>query len=221
MTGLHIDSVRKSYKERVILSDIYLKCDKGEIVGLLGRNGTGKSTLLKIIFGSEKADNKFVRVGDKIIRSISDGRRLINYLPQGNFLPNGVRIRKLIELFLAPNMRNQVLEHDYIRPLLNTKNDELSGGEKRIVEILLLIHSNAEFILLDEPFNGLSPKLRDYICEYIKELSSIKGFIISDHDYFNIINLSDRLVLLKDGYLKEVHNEKELVELGYLSKNHL
>jgi len=221
MKTLHIDSVRKTYQNKVILSDIYLACKTGEIVGLLGRNGSGKSTLLKIIFGSERADNKFVRVGNRIIRNISVGRNLVNYLPQENFLPRGVRIRTLFELFLSSKRNKHILEHDYVQPLLNKKNDELSGGEKRIVEILMLIHSNADFILLDEPFNGLSPKLRDYICEYIKLLAPTKGFIISDHDYTNIINLSDRIVVLKDGYLREIKDKAELVELGYLLKSHL
>ncbi|MDG1571142.1 ATP-binding cassette domain-containing protein [Robiginitalea sp. M366] len=220
MKTLHVDSIRKSFQNRVILSDIYLTCNQGEIVGLLGRNGMGKSTLLKIIFGSEKADQKFVRAGSRIVRNITDGRKLINYLPQENFMPNGVRIQKLIDLFLEPQHRQGILEHDYIKPLLYKKNGDLSGGERRIVEILLLLHSKADFLLLDEPFNGLSPVLRDYICEYIRQLTPQKGIIISDHDYVNIIKLSDRMLLLKDGHLREVKAHTELVELGYLPKSH-
>lgn len=78
MSELHIDSITKSYNNKVILSDIFISCQKGEIKGLIGRNGSGKSTLLKIVFGTEKADFKFVRIGNKIIRNISDGRNLIN-----------------------------------------------------------------------------------------------------------------------------------------------
>jgi len=218
MNTLHIDSVSKSYDNKTILSDIYLTCKKGEIVGLIGRNGSGKSTLLKIVFGIEKCENKFVQIGDKVINNIASGRTLINYLPQDNFLPNNIKIKSLINLFLPKENRSELITNDYIIPLLHKKNQELSGGEKRIVEILLIVHSNAEFILLDEPFNGVSPIIRSYIINYIRKMKSSKGYIITDHDYENVLNLADKIMFLKDGNLKEISNRKELVDLGYLSQ---
>jgi ABC-type multidrug transport system ATPase subunit len=218
MSKLHIDSVTKSYNNKVILSDVFISCKKGEIKGLIGRNGSGKSTLLKIVFGTEKPDSKFVRVGNKVIKNISDGRNLINYLPQDNFLPNNISIKTLINLFLQRESRNILFENEYIKPLLNKKNQDLSGGEKRIVEILLIIHSNAEYILLDEPFNGVSPIVREYIIENIKKMKSSKGYIITDHDYENVINLADSIFYLQNGFLKEINDKSELVELGYLTK---
>ncbi len=218
MSKLHIDSVTKSYDNKVILSDIFISCKKGEIKGLIGRNGSGKSTFLKIVFGAEKAETKFVRIGDKIIRNITDGRNLINYLPQDNFLPNNISIKSLINLFLQKENRKIVLENEYVKPLLNKKNQDLSGGEKRIIEILLIIHSKAKFILLDEPFNGVSPIVRDYIIEYIRKMKSSKGYIITDHDYENVINLADSIGYLQNGFLKEIKDKSELVELGYMSK---
>lgn len=219
MNILHIDSVTKSYGDKIILSDVFLSCKIGEIKGLIGRNGSGKSTLLKIVFGTEKAEFKFVRIGNKIIVNISDGRNLINYLPQDNFLPNNISVKLLINLFLDKYNRKIVSDNEYIRPLLRKKNQHLSGGEKRIVEILLIVHSNAEYILLDEPFNGVSPIMRDYIIEYIKKMKSSKGFIITDHDYENVLNLADKIAYLQNGFLKEINNKSELVELGYLTKN--
>ncbi len=216
---LHVDSVTKSYNGKVLLSDIYISCKKGEIKGLVGRNGSGKSTLLKIIFGTEKADNKFVRVGNKQIRNISDGRNLINYLPQDNFLPDNVSIKTLINLFLQKENRQIVVENEFIKPLLNKKNQELSGGEKRIIEILFVIHSNAEYILLDEPFNGVSPIIKEYIIKYIQGMKTTKGYIITDHDYENIIQLADSIVFLQNGFLKEIKEKRELINLGYLTKN--
>ncbi len=169
MSKLHIDSVTKSYNNKIILSDIFVSCEKGGIKGLIGRNGSGKSTLLKIVFGTEKPESKFIRIGNKVIKNISDGRNLINYLPQNNFLPNNISIKSLINLFLEKENRKIVLENENVKPLLNKKNQDLSGGERRIIEILLIIHSNAKFILLDEPFNGVSPVVKDYIIEYIKK----------------------------------------------------
>ena len=221
MNTLHIDSVNKSFDNKKILSDIFFSCIKGKITGLVGRNGCGKSTLLKIIFGIETAQNKFILAGNKKINNLSDSRGVINYLPQENFLPNNVKIKTLINLFIDKKNRSVLIENIYIKPLLNKQNQELSGGEKRILEILLIIHSNVEFILLDEPFNGVSPIVKDYIINYLKEMKSLKGFIITDHDYESVINLADNIVFLKDGILKEIKKPGELVELGYLTKKHL
>ncbi|KZS40606.1 ABC transporter ATP-binding protein [Aquimarina aggregata] len=218
MSKLHIDSLTKSYNNKIILSDVFISCKKGEIKGLIGLNGSGKSTLLKIIYGAEKADSKFVRVGNKIIKNVYDGRNLISYLPQDSFLPNNISIKSLINLFLQKENRPIVIENEYVKPLLNKKNQDLSGGEKRIIEILLTIHSNAKYILLDEPFNGVSPIIKDYIIEYIKKMKLLKGYIVTDHDYENVINLADKIVYLQNGYLKEINDKKELVELGYMSK---
>ena len=217
MSRLHVDSVTKSYNNKTILSDVFLSCQKGEIKGLIGRNGSGKSTLLKIIFGSEKAEYKFVRIGEKVIKNVSDGRKLINYLPQDNFLPNNLTIRKITSLFLDYESRIEMLNNEYLKPLLHKKNQELSGGERRIIEILLIIHSKAEFVLLDEPFNGVSPIVRDYIVEYIKKRKERKGYIITDHDYENVIHLADSIVYLQNGFLREINEMSELVDLGYLT----
>ena len=173
--------------------------------------------LYEIIFGTEKPDSKFIRIGNKVIRNISDGRNLISYLPQKNFLPNNISIKSLINLFLQKEYRKIVLENKYVKPLLYKKNQNLSGGQKRIIEILLIIHSNAEFILLDEPFNGLSPIVRDYTIEYIIKMKSSKGYIITDHNYENVINLADSIIYLQNGFLKEVNNKSELIELGYIT----
>ncbi|WP_291864443.1 ATP-binding cassette domain-containing protein [Maribacter sp.] len=100
MKRLHVDSITKSFDNKVLLSDVFISCGIGEIKGLLGRNGCGKSTLLKIIFGVENADSRFVRVGKKVIQNISQGRSILNYLPQENFLPKNVKIKFLINLLL-------------------------------------------------------------------------------------------------------------------------
>ncbi|PNW28693.1 ABC transporter ATP-binding protein [Formosa algae] len=219
MISLHIDSVTKSYNNNVILSDIFMSCKKGEIKGLIGRNGSGKSTLLKIVFGTVKAESKFVRIGHAVIKTVSDGRHLINYLPQDNFLPNHISIQAIIHLFLDKQHRDLVLENAYVKPVLHLKNQQLSGGERRLIEILLIIHSNATFILLDEPFNGLSPIMKEYIIEYIKKMKANKGYIITDHDYENVIHLADKLMYLQNGYLREILDKSELIALGYMTKS--
>ncbi|UOB17515.1 ATP-binding cassette domain-containing protein [Abyssalbus ytuae] len=219
MSILHVDSITKSYNNKKILSDIYLSCRSGEIKGLIGRNGSGKSTLLKIIFGSEKPNSQFIKVDDEILKTMSDRRNRINYLPQHHFLPNHIKIKSLMKLFLPEAICNSLQQNYFLKPLLNKKNHELSGGERRIVEIFLIINSESKFVLLDEPFNGVSPVLKNYIVEYIKEKKPSKGFIITDHDYQNILDVSDKIIFLSNGYLREIKNESDLINLGYLPGN--
>lgn len=219
MKQLHVDSIRKSYQGNLILSDIFLSCNQGEIVGLIGRNGSGKSTLLKIIFGIESAENRFIRVQEKILKTFADSRKSINYLPQENFLPRDIKVQNIIKLFLPQKKRILLLENAFVKPLLQKKFHVLSGGEKRILEILLLLNSKADFILLDEPLNGLSPIIRDLILKNINDEKISKGFIITDHDYENVIKVADRILLLKDACLKEIKDERELLKHGYLTKN--
>jgi len=85
MSCLFVDSITKSYNNRVVLSDVFLSCKIGEVKALIGRNGCGKSTLLKIIFGVEKAENRFVKIDGGLIKNTSDCKGLISYLPQKHF----------------------------------------------------------------------------------------------------------------------------------------
>src|SRR5690606_25423161 len=216
MSKLHVDSVMKYYGKRSILTDIYLKCERGEIIGLLGRNGSGKSTLLEIIFGSKRANGKYIKVGDRIIKNLSDNHNLIKYLPQDSFLPNHLKINKIVSVFSDLKNAELIKDNSFIKPLLNKKCSELSGGEKRLLEIHLLIYSNAKYVLIDEPFNGVAPIYKEIIKDLIREESKNKGFIITDHDYRNILDVATRVILLHDGGIKEITEKNELKFWGYI-----
>lgn len=216
MKKLHVDSVLKSYNNKNILTDVFISCEKGEIVGLLGRNGIGKSTLLKIIFGSIKADNKFVKVDNKYIKGLFDNRILIKYLPQNSFLPSQVKIKTIIKIFCNKKSKEIIINNHLIKPLLDKKSNQLSGGEKRILEIFLIVLSNAKYILIDEPFNGLAPVHKKEIKKLIIEQSENKGFIVTDHDYRNILEIATRTVIIYDGGTKKIENKKELTKYGYI-----
>ncbi|MDN4031517.1 AAA family ATPase [Chryseobacterium gambrini] len=102
---------------------------------------------------------------------------------------------------------------------MNTSSRNLSGGEKKIVEVILMVYSDSKFVLLDEPFNALSPKMISEIQKMIKEQSQHKGFIISDHRYQEVLDISDEIYLLSDTYLKQIKDFKELQQYNYLPKN--
>lgn len=214
---LEVDSVTKRYSERIILSDIYLKCTTGDIIGLFGRNGTGKSTLLKIIFGIEDADNKFVRINGQKLSSQSRGFREISYLLQDTFLPKNITVLEVIKLTLNQKNVDSFSNDAILSPFLSNKVNSLSGGELRYLEIKLLLNLPSKFVLLDEPFNGLSPILIESVVDLIKSASALKGIIIADHDYRNVLNVMNRSYILYDACLKEINGREDLVNWGYLN----
>ena len=214
---LEADSIVKSYDLRHILTDVYVKCVSGDIIGLLGRNGIGKSTMLKIIFGTLVADNKFIRINQQVIDKPYLKRDLINYLPQDGFLPANLTVKQVVGLYF--NDSTLILDDDILKKVINTRISNLSGGEGRYLEIKMLLFSKSKFVLLDEPFNGVAPILIDSIKDLIKEQSISKGIILTDHDYINVLDVANRYYLMFDGGLKEITKKNELIDWGYMPES--
>ncbi|RZJ68046.1 MAG: ATP-binding cassette domain-containing protein [Flavobacterium sp.] len=210
---LEIDSVKKRFGEKIILSDVWLTCKTGEIVGLLGRNGSGKSTLLRIIFGMISADQKFLKIDNEPVVGY---HRHISYLEQDNFIPAHLPVKTAIALSLEKSQVDRFCDDPMVGKIYDSKIGNLSSGERRYLEIRLLLFNPAKFVLLDEPYNGLSPQLVETVNALIIEKSQEKGIVITDHNYRNIIDVSSRLILMKDGKLHHLQNKSELVEKGYL-----
>jgi ABC-type multidrug transport system ATPase subunit len=214
---LYIDSVEFSYNALLpVLTGVHIQCDVGEIVGLLGRNGCGKSTLLKIIFGVLKPKNAFLRINN-IKYSRGYLSKNICYLPQHNFLPNYLTILAVIKLMVKDiSNQNALLEQDnIIIKIRNQKVADLSGGERRYVELMLLLQQDADFYLLDEPFSGVAPHMQTHIQQIILENSKNKGFIISDHHYHSVLAITTRIVLLQNGGCRKIESKKDL-EMFYV-----
>ena len=102
--------------------------------------------------------------------------------------------------------------------MLKQKYRELSGGEKRILEIFLIVYSTSKYTLIDEPFNGIAPVYKDEIKRIITEQSRHKGFIITDHDYINVLDVATRIIIMHDGGTKEVKSKEDLDNWGYIPK---
>ena len=99
---------------------------------------------------------------------------------------------------------------------LKNRISELSGGELRYLEIMLLVNLDAKFILLDEPFSKVEPLYKEVITDLIKSYTLTKGFIITDHDYINIIAASDRIILIDQGVCKPIKELAELERYNYV-----
>jgi lipopolysaccharide export system ATP-binding protein len=216
---LEVDSVIKSFDTRQVLTDIYLKCCKGDIIGLLGRNGTGKSTLMKIIFGTLSAENRFIRINNRVLEKPYLSKDLIMYLPQDSFLPATLKVKEVVGLYFNGEGLVDILNDQILEKVAETKISNLSGGEGRYLEIKLLLFSKAKFVLLDEPFNGIAPIIIDSIKEIIKTQSESKGIILTDHDYNNVLDVANKYYLLFDGGLKEMRNKADFIEWGYIPES--
>lgn len=216
-----MDSIQKRFDEKSVLTDVYLKCETGDIIGLLGRNGSGKSTLLKIIFGIQKADNKFIRVDGIIKNKTSELLQDISYLHQDNFIPNNFLVEKAITLSIEKDNIAAVYEDEMISSLKEKYIKELSGGELRYLEIKLILSNSSKFVLLDEPYNGLSPVMAEKTNELIVENSKRKGIIITDHNYEKVIQVATKLILMREGKVHHLKDKSELIEKGYLSQGML
>lgn len=221
MNILEVDSVQKRYEDKLVVSDVFLKCKTGQIIGLLGRNGSGKSTLLKIIFGIIPADNKFVRINGNVKFKNSELLKEISYLSQDNFIPNYITVKKAITLSIDKNQLSVFCQDEMIQSILDKKVGNISGGELRYLEIKLVMKNPSKFVLLDEPYNGLAPVMVDKVNELIQEHSTQKGIIITDHNYQNIITVSTDLILMKAGKVHHLKDKNELIEKGYLLEDML
>ena len=211
---LEIDSIQKYFGDKLLLSDIYLRCETGEIIGLLGRNGSGKSTLLKIIFGIIPTEHKFVRIDGVVKSSTSKLLSDISYLSQHHFIPKFLGVRQAI-LLTKPKLRqSEFLADEFISTFIGKHIHELSAGELRYLEIKVGLQNPSA--LLDEPFSGLAPLMIQKVREMIRSNSIQKGIIITDHNYENVMNLSHRNILMLDGRTVPIDSPQQLIEHGYL-----
>ncbi|HEY4650401.1 MAG TPA: ATP-binding cassette domain-containing protein [Pontibacter sp.] len=216
---LEADSILYSVAGRQLLTDIYLSCKTGEVVGLLGRNGCGKSTLLKILFGTLPTYNKHIRVNGQVYQEPYKHKHLLAYLPQNDFLPKNLRLRQLIDLYLtAPDKQGAVRQHPRVQPHLQKYTNELSRGELRYFELLLLLQLDVKFLLLDEPFSGIEPIYVDRVQELLQAHLHTKGFLITDHDYTSVMRISNRIILLANGACRPIQSHEELATWGYVPK---
>jgi ABC-type lipopolysaccharide export system ATPase subunit len=211
---LEADGIQLAFDERRILSDIYLKCETGIITGLLGRNGQGKSCLMKIIYGTMPC-NKSVRVDKASLPKAYQRPDVVSFLPQFHFIPNFLSIKRIFndfELDYAPFVQlfPEFASHYQL------KTGHLSGGERRLLEVYIILKSASKFTLLDEPFSQLSPLQIEKIQHLLQDEKKNKGLLITDHLYQQVLDISDQLYVLANGKTHLVKHMDEIEKLGYV-----
>lgn len=215
---LDVKSVSHFFGERQILSDISFSCRTGDVIGIFGRNGTGKSTLLKILFGTLPPSKSEIYLDNEMVSNKIILNKFIAYHHQEVFLPKRTTVKNLIPLYFPDGEKQNKLFYDPgINKIENKKVGALSIGEQRYFQFLLILHLDHYFILLDEPFSMIEPLYKDLIKEKIKANKHQKGFILTDHYFADVLQVATIKKVIKDGVMKTVIKDTDLVDFGYLS----
>ena len=213
---LEIDSVQLRFGDRIILNNIYVKATTGKITGILGRNGCGKTCLLKLIFGEIHTNEKSVRINGKVLLKDNRNPAEIRMLPQFNFLPKHIKVVQAFKFFNADFTAFCDLFPEF-RDWSYFKIKMLSTGNIRILETFLILTSKTDFCILDEPFSHLSPKNATVFMEIMKREKENKGIILTDHLYFYVTKVCDDLYVIKDCVTYPIDNLRKLNDYGYLN----
>ena len=210
--GLNVQGLRKVYKSRLALMDFSIFVTRGEVVSLLGPNGAGKTTAFNIIAGMHKSDGGSIKLDGNEISNLPTYRRSkagLGYLPQESSIFTGLTVEKNINAILELNIKSpkerrkkleELLGEFSITHLRNAKAFNLSGGERRRVEIARCLASQPKYILLDEPFAGVDPIAIEEIRGLVRELKNRKiGILITDHNVRETLKIVDRAYIINDG----------------------
>lgn len=200
---------------RQIVAGAAISARKGSITGLLGRNGSGKSTMLQCIFGTKAATECDVFVNGIKVHQPHTHVGLVSYLPQRPFLPPTLTVRRALQYFGID--RELILEHfPALDAEMNRHIHELSGGTERLLSALLMLLAQRRFTLLDEPLSHIMPLHSETLKQLIRQQSRVKGIIITDHMYKHLLPICDTLYLMKEGKTILIRNPADLVLHGYL-----
>ena len=204
----------KTFKHRDVVNRVSLRVEKGEIVGLLGPNGAGKTTTFYMIVGLEKPTAGEVYLSDVRIGSLPIYKRAqlgISYLAQEASVFRKLTVEENILSILETlpmtkaerqSKMEELLEEFHITHIRERKGSELSGGDRRRVEIARCLALEPEFILLDEPFAGVDPiAVADIqkIIEYLRQRGM--GILITDHNVRETLHIVDRAYILNEGQI--------------------
>ncbi len=210
--GLKAEGLKKYYRKRPVVNGVSISLNKREIVGLLGPNGAGKTTTFYIIMGFIKPDEGKTYLNEKEITHLPmhiRARMGIAYLPQEPSIFRGLSVRDnlmaVIEILIKDKEErgkifNQLMEEFKLEPISDTLGVRLSGGERRRVEIARALIAKPEFLLLDEPFTGVDPIVREEIQNIVLELKKKEiGILITDHNVRETLEITDRSYIMYEG----------------------
>jgi lipopolysaccharide export system ATP-binding protein len=210
--GLRIVGLRKSYRKRPVIRDVSMELGRGEVVALLGPNGSGKTTCFYCIAGLITPEGGQVTIDGRDVTLLPMYRRArlgIGYLPQEMSIFRGLSVEDNILAILEIAERDHTTRHERLEELLSDFSIthlrrapalSLSGGERRRVEIARCLAANPSYVLLDEPFAGVDPIAVGDIRSLVADLRKRGiGVLITDHNVRDTLEIVDRAYILHDG----------------------
>ncbi len=211
-SGLKIEHLRKSYRKKVVIRDVSMTVQRGEVAALLGPNGSGKTTTFYAIAGLVYPEGGVVSVDGRDVTMMPMYRRAklgIGYLPQEMSIFRGMSVEDNIMAILDITYADRQSRRERLEELLSEFSIEhlrrapalaLSGGERRRVEIARCLAADPKYLLLDEPFAGVDPISVGDIRHLVADLKKRGiGVLITDHNVRETLEIVDRAYILHDG----------------------
>ena len=222
--GLHVRNLRKSYRKRFVIRDVSLDLARGEVVALLGPNGSGKTTCFYAIAGLVSPEAGQVIIDGRDVTGLPMYRRArlgIGYLPQEVSIFRGLSVEANILAVLEIAVPDRLKRRERLEELLSEFSIThirrapamaLSGGERRRVEIARCLAADPKYLLLDEPFAGVDPIAVGEIRHLVHDLKSRGiGVLITDHNVRETLEIVDRAYILHDGRVLMTGTTDEIV----------
>jgi lipopolysaccharide export system ATP-binding protein len=231
---LSIQNINKTIKDKNIVDNISFEVPSGYISGLLGPNGAGKTTTFYIIAGLIKADKGDIFLADENVSSFAMHKRSkmgIKYLPQEPSIFQNLSVyenllglaelsfkrKEDIENFIAKS-----IDEFNLSEILNQKGRQLSGGQRRKVEIARTLAANPKIILLDEPFAGIDPIAIDEIKQVLIKLKNKNiGILITDHNVREALEICDHAIVINNGSIIAKGDKNSLIKDEMVKKVYL
>lgn len=224
-SGLRIERLRKSYRKKLVIRDVTMAVNRGEVAALLGPNGSGKTTTFYAIAGLVIPEAGSVKIDGQIVTGLPMYRRArlgIGYLPQEMSIFRGLSVEDNISAVLDITVTHHHKRRERLEELLSDFSIEhlrrapalaLSGGERRRVEIARCLAANPKYLLLDEPFAGVDPISVGDIRHLVADLKKRGiGVLITDHNVRETLEIVDRAYILHDGQVLMSGTPAEVVE---------
>ena len=224
-SGLQIENLRKSYRKKVVIRDFSMHLNRGEVVALLGPNGSGKTTTFYSIAGLVTPEGGKVTVDGNDVTTLPMYRRAqlgIGYLPQEMSIFRGLSVQDNISAILDITVSSRKKRQERLEELLGEFSIEhlrrapalaLSGGERRRVEIARCLAADPKYLLLDEPFAGVDPISVGDIRNLVSDLKKRGiGVLITDHNVRETLEIVDRAYILHNGKVLMSGTPNEVIE---------
>lgn len=213
MKLLEIKNLYKSYGNKEVLKNINLEIPNGKIIGLLGKNGTGKTTLIKLINGLLTIDKGEILINGKEIGS--ESKLAIAYLPERTYLDKSMTIKETLEFFKEFYANFDIKKARKLLKTLdlneNQKLVKMSKGMQEKVQLVLVMSRKVDLYILDEPLGGVDPATRDYILDTIlTNFNEGASILISTHLISDIERILDEVIFIDKGKIELVGSADEL-----------